>query len=300
MVAIKIHKSSPCYYQSALEECEILQVISKKMVKESWNEEMKIYFKEDTYKNEGFCVRMLNSFVHFGPLGNHFCMVFEILGPSLEYILNIVEENEVFIQFKIFKKIIKQILSSIHFLHSECEVIHTDIRLDNFLFSLPYKKLEKIILEELEKEDKLTEFRTREIKRNIKLENVKQNYEIKVENLSKKERKKLRRKMKKMEKKLQKKKDKQIEVINEEKKERIKEEMKKDIRDFREEKRSERKQRKHRSYDKSCKKNKNNFHQNSHIFNHQRKKKKPKRVKSHDCKINFLKENFNFRFPVFE
>lgn len=286
IVAIKIHKSSPCYYENALEECEILQMVSKKMVKEGWNEEILLLIHEEAYRNEGFCVRLLNSFVHFGPLGNHFCMVFEIHGPSLKQILESAVENDVYIEFRILKKMMKQILSGLHFLHSECGVIHTDLKLDKILFSFAYKDLEKILLEELEKEDKFIEFRAREIKRKIKIEKAKISYEKKLENLSKKERKKLRRKMKKMEKKLEKNKNKQIEVIKEQKLERIKDEMRLDLKDSENFKEGDR-ERRHKSCErlKKMEKRPQNFNEN------QKKNKKLKRNKSHDCNnINFLKD----------
>lgn len=277
IVALKIHKSSPYYYESALEECEILQMVSKKMITNEWNDEMRVLIKNDAYKNEGFCVRMLNSFVHFGPLGNHFCMVFEIHGPSLSYIMEVAEEEGVVIEFMVIQKIMKQILASLHFIHSQCGVIHTDIKEENFLFSLPYKDLETILLDELEKEDKFIEFRSSELKQNIKLERAKVSYEKNLENLSKKERKKLRRKMKKMEKKLQKNKEKQIEVIKEEKMERIKDEIKLDLKDNLElntkSKPSQRRSRRYYSVNK---------------FTRVKKKGRQnvwKRSKSHNCKI---------------
>jgi serine/threonine-protein kinase SRPK3 len=95
LVSIKIHKSSPCFLESAFDECEMLQMINKKMDSPEWNEELVKLLGREAYKNEGFCVRLLNSFVIFGPFGNHFCMVFEYLGPSLAQILSEAQEKNI-------------------------------------------------------------------------------------------------------------------------------------------------------------------------------------------------------------
>lgn len=42
---------------------------------------------EGVQKNENFCVKYLNSFVHEGPHGSHMCVVYEYYGITLEQLL---------------------------------------------------------------------------------------------------------------------------------------------------------------------------------------------------------------------
>ena len=86
-VAIKIQKSAPHYMEAAYDEVEILQKVAKNLENPQWLEDLKSYHKEENKKrfSREDCpvVQLLNSFVYLGPYGNHFCMVFEILGVNL-------------------------------------------------------------------------------------------------------------------------------------------------------------------------------------------------------------------------
>ena len=105
-------------------------------------------------------------------------------------------------------------MASLHFLHSQCGIIHTDIKPENFLISFNYKETEQYYTEIFEQQKKLNEFRAKEINRTIRHEKAKQNFETqKKKPLSKKEKKKLKRKMKKLEKQLQKRKEEQLKTI---------------------------------------------------------------------------------------
>ena len=106
-------------------------------------------------------------------------------------------------------------LTATHFIHEHCGIIHTDIKPSNFLLSLPYKKLEAILMEKFEKKNNFNDYRAKEIKRNIQLEATKEEYNNKNEKLSRRERKRLRRKMKKMEKKIKKKSQHHMKMIKE-------------------------------------------------------------------------------------
>jgi serine/threonine-protein kinase SRPK3 len=63
--------------------------VSKYINSEEWNRSISEYFKADDvyFKNattdNTHVVQMLNSFIHNGPNGKHFSMVFEIMGVTL-------------------------------------------------------------------------------------------------------------------------------------------------------------------------------------------------------------------------
>lgn len=104
-VAVKIQKSSPQYMEAALDEVEILQKVAEKVHCKEWNDDLKNYYKdvillkqkkqifplEDTH-----VLQLLNAFVHKTPYGNHFCMVFEILGVNLLEIIKKYDYKGVF------------------------------------------------------------------------------------------------------------------------------------------------------------------------------------------------------------
>lgn len=84
-VAIKIQKSAPHYLEAAYDEVEILQKIARNTNNPEWLKSLGEYLGPKQSFNRDHCqvVQLLNSFVYKGPYGNHFCMVFEILGVNL-------------------------------------------------------------------------------------------------------------------------------------------------------------------------------------------------------------------------
>lgn len=85
-------------------------------------------------------------------------------------------------------------------MHQECRIIHTDLKPENMLLSLPYKDLEKIIEKTLLKKKDLTGLRLMEFKKRFRLGEY--SCFIETKKLSKKMRKKLNRKQKKLEEKI--------------------------------------------------------------------------------------------------
>jgi len=119
------------------------------------------------------------------------CMVFEMLGDNL---LTLIKRyNYKGIPLPFLKKITRQMLEGMEFLHDKCKIIHTDLKPENVLLSAPLRKLPKL--------------------KPLKLKGQAQNYdklplEEQLQNpqLSRDEKKKLRKKLKKKQQK-QKKKD---------------------------------------------------------------------------------------------
>ncbi len=89
-IAIKVQKSSQHYVEAAYDEVEILQELERHNFDPDWEKSLKEYWKGDQLKlkkgierDHSQVVQLLNSFLHQGPNGKHFCMVFEIMGVTL-------------------------------------------------------------------------------------------------------------------------------------------------------------------------------------------------------------------------
>jgi serine/threonine-protein kinase SRPK3 len=89
-VALKIQKSAQHYIEAAYDEVEILQELEKHNYEKVWVDSVKEYWKDNPEKikngiemDHSQVVQLLNSFIHNGPNGKHFCMVFEIMGVTL-------------------------------------------------------------------------------------------------------------------------------------------------------------------------------------------------------------------------
>ena len=92
-VAIKVQKSAQHYLEAAYDEVEILDKVASNWRSGEWKHSVDEYYKKDpelmkALKKYGMsgdtshCVQLLNSFIHSGPNGKHFVMVFEILGVN--------------------------------------------------------------------------------------------------------------------------------------------------------------------------------------------------------------------------
>lgn len=90
-VALKVQKSAQHYIEAAYDEVEILDQVSSFWRKKEWQESLKHYYRDQPEKlkeiknSSKYChtVQLLNAFMHHGPNGKHYVMVFEILGVNL-------------------------------------------------------------------------------------------------------------------------------------------------------------------------------------------------------------------------
>ncbi|KAJ7725188.1 kinase-like domain-containing protein [Mycena metata] len=71
----------------------------------------------------------------FEPMGGHKCIATEPLGSNLET-LRSAQRNQRFSE-QITKKIVKQVLLALDYLHRECGYIHSDVKLDNLVVCPP-------------------------------------------------------------------------------------------------------------------------------------------------------------------
>ena len=148
-VAIKVQKSDERYIQGAYDEIEILQALAKKNFDKEWIKSLREYYKDDPEKLKEIetvehtqVVQLLNSFIHNGQNGKHFCMVFEVMGVTL---LEIIKRyNYKGIPLPLVRIITKQILIGLDFLHRICHIIHTDLKPENVLVCLTDDELRNI------------------------------------------------------------------------------------------------------------------------------------------------------------
>lgn len=125
VVALKIQKSASEYSEAAKDEIKLLQAIRRK----------------DTDAREPV-ISLLDHFEHFGPNGRHVCLVFEVLGCSL---LKLVRRfNYKGAPIPLVRRIARHVLKGLHFLHTEANIIHTDLKPENVLFQIPSNVLEEI------------------------------------------------------------------------------------------------------------------------------------------------------------
>lgn len=113
IVAIKISKSRQSFQDAAQDEMKILQTLG----------------------NRPFIVQLLDQFVIWGPNGKHYCLVFEPMWKDLYYLIRKFDYKG--LPLKLLKVLTYQILCGVEYMH-EKQIIHTDIKPENFLLSLPF------------------------------------------------------------------------------------------------------------------------------------------------------------------
>ncbi|KAH6909270.1 CMGC/SRPK protein kinase [Coprinopsis sp. MPI-PUGE-AT-0042] len=80
------------------------------------------------------CTKLLESFLVERDTGKHLCLVMELGGMSLEDIRPMIGNNHS-LPTALVKSVIKQLCLGLDYLHSECGVVHTDIKPSNILVS---------------------------------------------------------------------------------------------------------------------------------------------------------------------
>merc|ERR1719315_250774 len=126
-VALKVVKSAAHYTETALDEIKLL-----KCVRES--------DENDPYRER--CVQLLDDFKISGVNGTHVRMVFEVLGHNL--LKFIIRSNYQGIPLYNVKLIMKQVFEGLHYLHTKCKIIHTDIKPENVLICVDEAHIRKI------------------------------------------------------------------------------------------------------------------------------------------------------------
>ncbi|CAD6887157.1 unnamed protein product [Tilletia laevis] len=129
-VALKVVKSAQHYTETALDEIKLLQ---------------KLVAANPNHAGRRHCVSLLDHFKHRGPNGTHVCMVFEVLGENLLGLIKRYQHRGV--PPNIVKQIAKQVLLGLDYMHSECGIIHTDLKPENVLICI--EDVEAVVQAEL-------------------------------------------------------------------------------------------------------------------------------------------------------
>ncbi|KAJ7356996.1 Pkinase-domain-containing protein [Mycena albidolilacea] len=118
--ALKVVKSAGRYAETARDEIKLLSRVSS---------------VSPLHPGRQHIVSFLDSFAHQGPEASHICIVFEPLG---EHLLALIERNKrKGVPRALVKVIAKQVLLGLEYLHDECDLVHTDIKPENILISIP-------------------------------------------------------------------------------------------------------------------------------------------------------------------
>ncbi|KAJ7275407.1 kinase-like domain-containing protein [Mycena haematopus] len=118
--ALKVVKSAGRYAETARDEIKLLSRVAS---------------ISPLHPGRQHIVSFLDSFAHQGPEASHICIVFEPLG---EHLLALIERNKrKGVPRALVKVIAKQVLLGLEYLHDECDLVHTDIKPENILISIP-------------------------------------------------------------------------------------------------------------------------------------------------------------------
>ncbi|KAL3428935.1 kinase domain-containing protein [Aspergillus tetrazonus] len=117
--AIKVNANNYASQESAEKELRITEHITK---------------ANPQHPGRNFVATLLDSFRVASPSGTHICMVFDALCEPLWRLKYRFEGNK--IPLEVLKPVSKLILEGLRYLHTECHVIHTDLKSDNILLAL--------------------------------------------------------------------------------------------------------------------------------------------------------------------
>ncbi|KAE9410702.1 kinase-like protein [Gymnopus androsaceus JB14] len=118
--ALKVVKSAGRYAETARDEIKLLSRVAS---------------FSPTHPGRQYIVSFLDSFSHVSPEASHICIVFEPLGENL---LALIERNKKKgVPRALVKLIANQVLLGLQYLHDECDLVHTDIKPENILISIP-------------------------------------------------------------------------------------------------------------------------------------------------------------------
>jgi len=129
-----------------------LDSIANNWKSEEWQKSVEAYYKDDPLEGRlqkygvssemCHCAQLLNSFIHHGPNGKHFVMVFEILGVNFLEIIKRYEYKGV--PIPLVRRLAKQCLIGLDYMHRICKLIHTDFKPENVVICLTDEQVKEI------------------------------------------------------------------------------------------------------------------------------------------------------------
>ncbi|TWU72628.1 hypothetical protein ED733_000214 [Metarhizium rileyi] len=90
--------------------------------------------RDSSHEGRFHVLHLLGHFNHRGPNGDHVCLVFDVLGHHLYFQAVKYEDGK--LPVKAVKKMARQLLLGLDFLHRECGIIHTDLKPTNIVLDL--------------------------------------------------------------------------------------------------------------------------------------------------------------------
>ncbi|DBA96225.1 TPA: hypothetical protein ACH3X3_002421 [Trebouxia sp. C0006] len=119
--AMKVQKSAQHYSEAAQDEIKLLSEI-----------------RDGDPDDKAHCCRLYDWFEHTGPHGRHICMIFEVLGDNL---LSLIKQYDYRgIPIPVVQRLAKQILTGLHYLHTDRKIIHTDLKPENVMLTESVKE----------------------------------------------------------------------------------------------------------------------------------------------------------------
>ncbi|XP_038668375.1 SRSF protein kinase 3-like isoform X2 [Scyliorhinus canicula] len=125
-VAVKVAKSARGFSEAAQDEIRLLKCVRWKNSKDPGKERI---------------VQLLDDFIIVG--SNDVCLVIELLGDHLHrWILRSKRQG---LPMTCVKKIIQQVLQGLSYLHTKCNILHTDIKPENILLCVNQEYLNRLV-----------------------------------------------------------------------------------------------------------------------------------------------------------
>ncbi|KAG2502244.1 hypothetical protein HYH03_000730 [Edaphochlamys debaryana] len=118
--ALKIQKSAQHYTEAARDEITLLTQL-----------------RDGDPDNTKMCVRLYDNFEHSGPNGRHVCLVFEVLGDNLLSLIKRFDYKG--IPIPVVRNLARQMLVALDYMHSQCDIIHTDFKPENVMLVDPLR-----------------------------------------------------------------------------------------------------------------------------------------------------------------
>lgn len=138
-LAMKVQKSAEHYTEAAMDEVELLDCIAtaRKKVEAALLSKKKDADTLRAVEHARLVATLSDSFFHTGPNGRHMCMVFSMLGCNLLSVIKVYNYRGV--PISAVKQMIRGICMGLDFLHTNCQIIHTDLKPENVLLQFPYQ-----------------------------------------------------------------------------------------------------------------------------------------------------------------
>jgi serine/threonine-protein kinase SRPK3 len=77
---------------------------------------------------------MFDQFLYHGVNGEHYIMVFEVLGKNLLWLIKKYDYRGV--PISLVRRISRQLLMGLDYIHRVCDIIHTDLKPENVVFTM--------------------------------------------------------------------------------------------------------------------------------------------------------------------